>query len=96
MKLVDYKLPQIAIIADCILQTRKQSRVRQIVKICKEHACLSAVNKHSQNFVGNNRNKIKIRPKPCYATVDPWSQMRQLKKKCPEVGNSLPNITVPH
>ena len=29
--------------------------VRQILKVCKEHARMSAVNMHSQNYVGHNR-----------------------------------------
>ena len=36
------------------MQTRKQSGVHQILKVCKEHARMRAVNTRSQNTVTNN------------------------------------------
>ena len=38
--------PNIRIVADSILQTRKQSRVRQILKVYKENARMPTVNVH--------------------------------------------------
>ena len=37
------------------MRMRKQSGVRQILKVCKEHSRVSAVNTRSQNSVKNNR-----------------------------------------
>ena len=42
-----------AIIPDRVLRTRKQGGVRQILKVCKERAPVSAVNTPSQNSVRN-------------------------------------------
>ena len=41
------------IITDQVLRTRKQSGVRQILKVCKERTRVSAVNTRSQNSVRN-------------------------------------------
>ena len=37
------------VIPDRVLRMRKQSGVRQILKVCKERTCMSAVNTCSQN-----------------------------------------------
>ena len=42
------------IIPDRVLQTRKQSGVRRILKVCKESVRVSAVNTLSQDSVRNN------------------------------------------
>ena len=50
------------IIPDQVLWTHKQSGVCRIIKVCKcgkEHARMSAVNRHSQNSVRNYSGKFK-------------------------------------
>ena len=44
-------------IADYILRTRKQRRVHQILKVCKEPVHMHVRSEHSQNFVRNNYSK---------------------------------------
>ena len=44
----------ISIIADRVMRTRKQRGVRQILKVCKEHASVCIVNTRLQNSVTSN------------------------------------------
>ena len=45
---------EIPIIAYRVMPTRKQSGVRQILRVCKKRVRMSAVNTRSQNPVRNN------------------------------------------
>ena len=50
----------IFIIAERVMRTRKQSGVHQILRVCKERACVCAGDSCSQNFVRNNSNKFNV------------------------------------